>query len=412
MMSGIGLSSVSSYVNWTPYLKLVWVLETGGERSRLEGETPWPDLESIHRAILQDAKLRQEPADLIKPQMDITPDLVLLDDDDLALDLILQSMSQLLASKGVMAVLEISQDDEHICEHLMVPLRSFLRDESEIAAILWQGGDTEKPDCRNLVWELSKKVQKSTLEAGSALESSGKRGKAGKKFGIRLKAQAAKRNAFSNEHRSGLYYKSSWTAGYYMVEILDMAFSRCTAMLKPPMNRIPLLEQLSQLFLRELFLGAIPEENFSSQYCKAVEQGFDTKTERRRGLSKAATISKFEADRMGLSLFHELTSYDYQPTNEFFAKVYIGPTLREPTRNQLAEVSQKAHSVLFSVPLDKIKTAISKEFTGDLHIRRTNLFPIFRFCTEVLRSISEVGYDSSHEVLDIITIHLGDGSRK
>ena len=195
-----------------------------------------------------------------------------------------------------------------------------------------------------------------------------------------------------------------------MVEILDMAFWRVRSLLwiwvnwyvgavlhlysalrrlKPPMNRIPLLEQLPQLFLRELFLGAIPEENFSSQYCK----GFDTKTERRRGLSKVATISKSEADRMGFSLFHELTSYDYQPTNEFLAKVYIDPTLREPTRSQLAEVSREAHSVLLSVPLDKIKTAISKEFTGDLPIRRTNLFPIFRFCTEVLRSVSEVGDD-------------------
>lgn len=159
------------------------------------------------------------------------------------------------------------------------------------------------------------------------------------------------------------------------------------------MSRIPLLEQLSQSFLRELFVGAIPEENFSSQYCKAVEQGFDTKTKRRRGLSKAATISKSKADRMGLSLFHQLTSYDYQPTNEFLAKVYADTTLREPTRSQLAEVSREAHSVPFSIPLDKIKTAISKEFTGDLPISRTNLFPISRFCTEVLRSVSEVGYD-------------------
>lgn len=100
----------------------------------------------------------------------------------------------------------------------MVPLRSFLRDESEIAVIafhlvydlkfllttqkvfLWQGGDAEKPDCRNQALGLSKEVKKSILEAGSALESSDKRGKAGKKFGIRLKAQATKLNDFANEH--------------------------------------------------------------------------------------------------------------------------------------------------------------------------------------------------------------------
>lgn len=94
---------------------------------------------------------------------------------------------------------------------------------------------------------------------------------------------------------------------------------------------------------------------------------------------------------MGLSLFHELTSYDYQPTNEFLAKVYTDPTLRELTRRQLAEILREAHSVPFSVPLDKIKTAIGKEFTGDLPIGRTNLFAIIRPYIEVLRSVSEVG---------------------
>lgn len=65
------------------------ILPEAGLRESLHG----PDIENIHRAILQDAKLRQEPVDLIKPQMDITPDLALLDDDDdLALDLMLQSM--------------------------------------------------------------------------------------------------------------------------------------------------------------------------------------------------------------------------------------------------------------------------------------------------------------------------------
>lgn len=89
-----------------------------------------------------------------------------------------------------------------------------------------QGGDAEKPDCRNQAFELSKEVQKSILEAGSTLESSDKQGQAGKKFGIRLKAQAAKLNDFANEHQSGLYYKSSWTAGCHMAKILDMAFPR------------------------------------------------------------------------------------------------------------------------------------------------------------------------------------------
>ena len=56
------------------------ILPEAGLRERHHG----PGIESIHRAILQDAKLRQEPADLIKPQMDITPDLALLDNDDLA----------------------------------------------------------------------------------------------------------------------------------------------------------------------------------------------------------------------------------------------------------------------------------------------------------------------------------------
>jgi hypothetical protein len=63
--------------------------------------------------------------------MDIKPDLELLDDDDLALDLTQQSMRQLLASEGAMGAHEMTQDDEHICEPLLAPLRTFLCNDSE-----------------------------------------------------------------------------------------------------------------------------------------------------------------------------------------------------------------------------------------------------------------------------------------
>jgi hypothetical protein len=58
---------------------------------------------------------------------------------------------------------------------------------------------------------------------------------------------------------------------------------------------------------------------------------------------------------------------------------------------------------------------------------RTNLFAIFRFCTEVLRNVGEVGYDDSSspkppsaasglkivdEVLDIITTYSGMKPRR
>lgn len=148
----------------------------------------------------------------------------------------------------------------------------------------------EKPNCRNLALELAREVQKSVVEVESALESSGNQEHTARESSTRVKVQAAKLNEFSREQRSDLYYQSPWTAGCHMVEILDMAFDEgvniccgfgyvCAVLnlynalrhLDPPMHQITLLEQLFQLFLRELLLGTIPAEDFGAHFRKALE---------------------------------------------------------------------------------------------------------------------------------------------
>ncbi|EED16367.1 hypothetical protein TSTA_014590 [Talaromyces stipitatus ATCC 10500] len=219
--------------NYTDHYRRSADYFAGRRIERLHGS----DIDKIHQAILQDARWKQEPADIIRPDMDSQPNMEIFD-DDLTFDLML-SMRKLLASKGAIAGLEISQDNEHICESLLAPLRTFLRDNSEYAfipfhlmyglellltiykAFLWQTGDIEKPNCRNLALEFAKEVRRSILEAGSALESSGNQEYTAKESSIRLKVQAAKLDKFSCEQRSDLYYQSPWTAGCHMVEILD-----------------------------------------------------------------------------------------------------------------------------------------------------------------------------------------------
>jgi hypothetical protein len=383
-----------------------------------------------YKKILPDAGARKDPVDIIRPHMASRPDMDTWRYDDQALDQMCESMRQLLVSDRAIAALEPSRKDEHISEPLLPPLRLFLSDASlpipfhlvygmemllsTYKAFLWQGADMTKQNCRILALKFAKEVQGSILEAVSALEMVQNAGDhAASSHRLLLKLEADKLDGYARERRFDLYYQSPWVAGCHMVEILDIAFFKglllccelgyvCAVLhlynalrhLDPPIRKIGLLEQLCQLFLQPLFLGTVPKENFSSHFRRAMRRSLNrenaSSTDRRSGLSEASTVSKRDIDRESMSLFYTLTSFNYQTTIDFWTRVYIDPTLRQPSHGQVARVVQEVHSVPFNDPLERIKTAVIKEFTGELPIMRTNLFAIFCFCTRVLHDVSEI----------------------
>ncbi|GIK06292.1 hypothetical protein Aspvir_001939 [Aspergillus viridinutans] len=420
-----------------------------------------------YKKILPNAGARANPADIIKPLIPGGPDDITWVHDDIALDRMQESMRQLLVSGRAIAAIEASEKDVHISEPLLPPLRLFVGDESlpipfQLAygmemllstykSFLWPQGNKTTQNCRILALLFAKEVQKSILGAVSALEGvHSTEDDAAIFYSLLLQVQADHLDGFVREQRFDLYYQSPWVAGCHMVEILDVAFlygvSLCCELgyvcavlhlynalrhLDPPIHKITLLEQLCQLFLQPLFLGTLPKENFSSHFRRAMGQGREktATSDRRSGLSMPCTISERKADGKRLSLFHALSSFNYQPTIEFWTRVYIDPALRQPSHAQAARVSQEIHSVPFSDPLGRIKTAVMEEFTGELPIMRTNLFAIFCFCTRLLHEMGEIadsdsglcsqegpsarlGFAVVDKLLGDIVDHLRDGGRR
>ncbi|GIJ90124.1 hypothetical protein Asppvi_009074 [Aspergillus pseudoviridinutans] len=384
-----------------------------------------------YKKILPNAGARANPADIIKPHIPRGPNDITWVHDNLALDSMQESMRQLLVSDRAIAAIEASEKDVHISEPLLSSLRLFLRDESlpipfqlvygmemllsTYKSFLWPQGKKTTQNRRILALQFAKEVQGSILDAVSALTGvqSTEDDAATIRHRLLLQVQADDLDTFVREQGFDLYYQSPWVAGCHMVEILDSAFfdgvSLCCdlgyvcavlhlynalRLLDPPIHKITLLEQLCQLFLQPLFLGTLPKENFCSHFRRARGQGRDREktasSDRRSGLSMPYTMSKRKVDGNRLSLFHALNCVNYQPTIEFWTRVYIDPALRKPSRTQAARVTREIHSVPFSEPLGRIKTAVMKEFTGELPIMRTNLFAVFCFCSRLLLEESSV----------------------
>ncbi|GFF24349.1 hypothetical protein IFM46972_01006 [Aspergillus udagawae] len=421
-----------------------------------------------YKTILPNAGARAKPADIIRPHIPGGLDDPIWAHDDLALDQMQESMRQLLVSNRAVAAMEASEKDVHISEPLLPPLRLFLGDESlptpfQLAygmemllstykSFLWSQGNKNTQNCRVLALQFAKEVQRSILDAVSALEGVQNTDNDAAVYYSLLQVQVDHLEGFVREQRFDLYYQSPWVAGCHMVEILDFAFfhgvSLCCELgyvcavlhlynalrhLDPPIYKITLLEQLCQLFLQPLFLGTLPKENFSSHFRRAMGQGLDREKtaslDGRSRLSMPCTISERKIDKTRLSLFHELSSFNYQPTIEFWTRVYIDPALRQPSHAQAARVTLEIHSVPFNEPLGRIKTAVMKEFTGELPIMRTDLFAVFCFCTRLLLDVSEIadgdsglvfqerssarlGFSVVDMLLREIVDHLRDDSRR
>ncbi|KAL4912485.1 hypothetical protein BDW62DRAFT_19468 [Aspergillus aurantiobrunneus] len=424
-----------------------------------------------YQEILPNAGVRQAPAEIFKSCAAGDYDMATFEIDDLALDKMQESMRQLLTSKRAIAAIEPSEKEVHISEPLLPPLRTFLEDPklplcfplvygmemllSTYKAFLWQGTNMTKKNCRIMALKFAKEVREAMSEGVDALEAIRKTGDHSMTLQtllLEILAGLLSLDEYTGEVRFDLYYQSPWVAGCHMVEILDFAYFygirlstelgyvcavlhlynalRC---LDAPIHRINLLDQLCQVFLEPIFLGLLPKENFSSHFRRAMGQGLyrerPSNTNQHSRLTMASTASKRDIDRHSTSLFYTLTSSNFLPSMDFWTRVYIQPGVKQPSRSQVAQVERELHGVPFNDPLDKIKTALMPEFTGELPIQRTNLFAIFCFCARLLHDLSQIantdsgifcaaprgehsGFDMVDLLLTEIVDHLRDDGKR
>lgn len=421
-----------------------------------------------YKKILPDAGQHRDPFGIIQqPTLSIGDSDNSFQADDLALDQIQESMRQLLVSGRAIASLEISGKDEHISEPLLPLMDQILSNTSapipihlvfgmemllsSYKAFLWLDGEPNRRNCRIEALHFANEVSGNLSAAVSALctvENCGE--PAVEEHILILGSFVESLQKFAREKRFDLYYQAPWTAGCHIIEVLDMAFAQglllCCELgyvravlhlynalrrLDTPIDKILLLEQLCQLLLDQLFLGSLPKENFSSHFRRAMGQRMKKKHQSDKdssGLSRATATSLRRVDPRPLSVFYELHGSYYQPTSDFWVRIYTNSAIRRPSSSQTKDVVKMVHSEPFNVALEKIKTRVLPEFNSEIPVMRINFFAIFCFCLQLLQDLGELfdnhpgtsvegngvscGFAWASRILDSIVEHHRDDSKR
>ena len=252
---------------------------------------------------------------------------------------------------------------------------------------------------------------------------------------------------FVKERRWDDYYTSPWVAGAHMVEIniwatfeglllcngrgyLGVLLHVCNMLrqLKLIACRIPILDDLSKLMRRFVFMGEPPTRNFSSCFIRfrggkvVVERDCSPHTVGNRARLAEPSVFEDEDTRRlrasDWSIFEALDKNFYQPTLEVWAMAFDCPKSE-------VDVQLQNHGGLSSLPLDKLRTAVQSEFEGDFPCARINFFAVYLLCNEILEDIctraphtrithspesvsANGGYTIASELLKIVDDHQND----
>lgn len=359
--------------------------------------------------------------------------------NDNALDMMQESMRQLLVSSRAMEKIELSTEDTHICSEPLLPhLRHLLANIdapipvdyifgmemllSSFKSFMWADGTQKKPKCRVMALQLAQAMQKSMLTAISVLDATS--GIREKELQLHLQSKAERLAFFTSENRFDLYYQAPWTAGCHMIELLDYALegglSLCTDLgyvcatlhlynaltcLSPPLQNIGILDDLCKVFLSPLFQGNLPRDNFCSKFRRTMGASLDKKTDNNhRGNSRFKQPSTEVGRRIfgsSMSLCMELLNVLPLPTDDFWVRVSTGSDVRYPSNHDRFTVLNAVHGRPYPATLDTLRDAMLPEFTGAVPTMRINYFSIFEFCCELLQRLGERLQEYTHYENDI-----------
>ncbi|KAF1940685.1 hypothetical protein EJ02DRAFT_225885 [Clathrospora elynae] len=194
--------------------------------------------------------------------------------------------------------------------------------------------------------------------------------------------------------------------------------------LSPEMPRITVLDQLCLVFLARLFLGMFPTSNFLSRFRRAMGGKLSRSTDKENRHSRIA-MPKMDLNclshsvKTGFSLFYDMQSNTYGPTVEIWDTVYHGSSMRNLTSKERCSMKDHLETKPFNAPLEKLKEAIMREFTGPSPIAKLNFFAIHTFCARWIQNLNTGldegtlhGVDMADRLLELILDHLADGTKK
>jgi hypothetical protein len=285
-------------------------------------------------------------------------------------------------------------------------------------SLLWGSASAWKSNCRLKALWYAKEVQNSldSLTSQEFWATSGN--PLNNKVYTVLLAESAGLGAYQREKRFDLYYQSPWVAGSHMAESLhcamDMGLRLCNnegfvaAVLHIYnairqlclIDKISILEDLCELFKEAVFLGHLPTTNFSSHFRRSLGGTLETVSvssplhSRQRkttiGLPKTMPSSGDKIRRFlptELSLFYKLHSDSYQPTLDFWSRVYANKPAAKLSKNEVDEVLATVHHRPFNIVLQKLKEVGLKDFKGPLPAARINYYTV---CELSMSAITEM----------------------
>ncbi|GKT66445.1 hypothetical protein ColTof4_03937 [Colletotrichum tofieldiae] len=220
---------------------------------------------------------------------------------------------------------------------------------------------------------------------------------------------------FTSEKRFDLYYQAPWASGCHMVQVLNLAFEEglllcCDVGYVPaalhmynalrnvdaPIKRIPLLEDLCEVFKDRLFLGVLPTRNFSSSFRRAMGRGLERvkgpNGTRVGGIAEPDWHSsrRGRADPAKSSLFWQLDAWKYYPSAAWWLAVHGERHARGPSQKRVDRFERESHEVPFNVLLETVKEAVLPELKGPRPVARVNYFAVSGYCTRLLRRLGAV----------------------
>ncbi|KAG5744636.1 hypothetical protein H9Q72_011899 [Fusarium xylarioides] len=346
--------------------------------------------------------------------------------DDLAIYVMLGNMRQLLTSKRAIAAIETTELPQSVCEQILpfidkvfsntkLPIHIQLIFGMEMLlssykAYTWPDAVLNRQNCRILVLQLVLEVQKSFSDTIRCIQ---KRPESKSIFNLPyLQNVIDGMEGYAKEIRFDLYHQAPWTAGCHMVEILTVAMFEglhlccntgylCALLhlyntlrrIDSNFRRIKLLEQLCEIFLDKLFFGAFPTENFSSCFRRAMGSQLDRRadTEKTSRVEFSKAIPGFSNRKFGstqLSKFYDLHTFGYEPSADFWHLAFQSKSGWQPsTRREQNEAIRRAYSSPLTIPLEKVKESVVKEFSGSLPVARINYLAIFIFSANLMEKL-------------------------
>jgi hypothetical protein len=249
---------------------------------------------------------------------------------------------------------------------------------------------------------------------------------------------AAYLDEYLAEKRFDLYYQSPWTAGFHMCEILhhsiDAGFRLCNSegrvgavlhiynalrQLKS-IDAIPLLDDLCEVFQREIFLGSLPTENFSSHFRRFLGgtvqlEASQTSTNTRQGRRAIGLPAKMPSaqDYMKrlmpgeMSLFYKLYNERFATTIDFWSRLYTGKPSAALPKPQLKGILEYANFPPFTKPLTKMNTVVLEEFTGRVPVAAIKYHAIYALCLQILKDMATLKLQEDNRSVEATSHALG-----